>query len=492
MILLLAVIFPLLAALAILLGGCSAKPAWGRSWLLAGAFSHALLCVLAVRLGGHAWTVLLFRTEEWLALDRFSELILVLTSVLFLAVALHLFFWLPAEYQLAKSKTADTGKKPGGDFLPEFIFLPCLLGFLATMTLAISSANLGLLWVAIEATTLVSAPLICFHRSPASLEAMWKYLLICSVGIGLALLGTFFLALAAGSHASLNIWALAAKANALNPQWCKAAFILILAGYGTKMGLAPFHTWLPDAHSEAPGAVSALLSAALLNCSFLGILRFTQIMPQSLQVFCRTLLLVLGFFSLAVAAFFVIRQHDYKRMLAYSSVEHMGLLALLWSCALKDSTMQTATMLHLIGHSLLKMVLFLVAGNILLAYGTRSVTAVNGMFSTISRNAFLFVTALLLVCGTPPSPLFVSELLLVCELGPWLGGLLLVLLFLVSAGMLSTALKMSMGTNPLFTASAEPARIAETLCVLPALSLLLLLLLGGMSCYWLSRMNLWW
>ena len=135
-------------------------------------------------------------------------------------------------------------------------------------------------------------------------------------------------------------------------------------------------------------------------------------MPESLHDFCRSLLLALGFLSLAIAAFFMIRQYDFKRMLAYSSVEHIGLLAILLSCGMKDLTAQAAVQWHLVGHSLLKMVLFLVAGNIFLAYGTRSVSAIKGMFSSMPRTAFLFIAGVLLLCGTPPSPLFVTELLL--------------------------------------------------------------------------------
>jgi len=165
-----------------------------------------------------------------------------LTSLLFLFVSLHTRFWLPAE-QTAKESTENPD---GLQRVP--VFTASLLGFLATMTLAIVSCHLGLLWVAVEATTLVSAPLIMFHRSKRSMEAMWKYLLICSVGIALALLGTMFLAVAS-PHGALDLKSLLVAGDTIKPGWFKAAFILALVGYGTKMGLAPFHTWLPDAHS---------------------------------------------------------------------------------------------------------------------------------------------------------------------------------------------------------------------------------------------------
>ena len=491
MILILAVILPLFIALAIsLLGGVASSRQRGRDLLLVGAIAHLLLCALALWLKNQ-WSVLTINGQQWLALDQFSSTILLLTSALFVWVAIHCRQWLKSEQQLRESDLKDLASRPRPGLLPEWIFLSCLLVFLAAMTLAICSTHLGLLWVAIEATTLVSAPLICYHRSAAALEAMWKYLLICSVGIGLALLGTFFIVIAGGGDSSLNLGTLAAQAESLDPQWSKAAFIFILVGYGTKMGLAPFHTWLPDAHSEAPAPVSALLSAALLNCSFLGILRFTKIMPSSLHGFCRTLLLALGFLSLATAAFFIIRQYDFKRMLAYSSVEHMGLLALLWGCGMNNPTMQTATMWHLIGHSLLKMVLFLTAGNILLAYGTRLVNAVKGMFGSTPKNAFLFITAVLLVCGSPPSPLFITELLLVCELGPKGGAVVLLLLLLVLGGMLSAALRMCMGENTRFKKDSNSAQMAEELSIVPTIILLLAISFGSAICIWLAKTNLW-
>ena len=175
--------------------------------------------------------------------------------------------------------------------------------------------------------------MIYFHVH-RSLEATWKYLLICSVGIALALLGNFFLVMAAShgqSHVVLTVDALQERAASLDPMWLKAAFVLLLVGYGTKMGLAPLHTWLPDAHSEAPSVISALLSGALLNCAFLGILRVHGILFASgLGAFSQELLIGFGLFSMGVAAVFIIGQADFKRMLAYSSVEHMGVLALGW------------------------------------------------------------------------------------------------------------------------------------------------------------------
>ena len=263
---------------------------------------------------------------------------------------------------------------------PEAIFTACILFFLGTMTLVHISRHFGFIWVAMEATTLVSAPLIYFHRHHRSLEATWKYLLICSVGIAIALLGNFFLAIAASNSARtipLLIDDLIANASQLNIPWVKAAFIFFLVGYGTKMGLAPMHTWLPDAHSEAPSVVSALLSGALLNCAFVGILRAFQVCAAAGQiVFAQDLLVLFGLVSMACAAIFIIGQADYKRMLAYSSVEHMGILAL--GVGLGGSAVFGA-MLHAINHSLTKATLFLVAGNIVSIYKSKIASDVSGL-----------------------------------------------------------------------------------------------------------------
>src|SRR5712691_2532389 len=245
---------------------------------------------------------------EWhgmLALDAAGRLVLTVTSALFLFVALYVVGYLGRE---VKDERRDFEEGFLFTNAPETVFVACLLFFLASMTLVSVSQHFGMTWVGIEATTLVSAPLIYFHRHHRSLEATWKYLMICSVGIGVTLV---------------------AEAGTLQTAWLRPAFILLLVGYGTKMGLAPLHTWLPDAHSESPSAVSALLSGALLNCAFLGILRGVQVCQAAgLGDFARSLLTFFGLLSMGVAALFLTAQIDYKRMLAYSSVEHVGILAL--------------------------------------------------------------------------------------------------------------------------------------------------------------------
>ena len=441
MITLLLVFFPLAAALAAYLAGNNRIVI--RVCLALSALLHAGLTVCSLQLP-REMTSCVWKGQEWIGLDRTGSLFLVITSLLFLFVTVHTLLWLPAEYR-AETKPAPRGHFTG--LQSEHIFIPCMLAFLATMTLVITSRNFGLLWVAVEATTLVSAPLICFHRSDRSLEAMWKYLLICSVGIGLALFGTMLMAVSAQSlgHIGMNMDVLAAHADEFDLGWFKGAFIFILAGYGS-----------------------------LLNCSFLGIIRFWQIAPEPLKPFCGNLLTTLGILSLVVAAFFIIRQSDFKRMLAYSSVEHMGLAALLWGRGLEDYSL-----IHLCGHSVIKMTLFLVAGNILLAYGTRSVSAVGGMFGRLPRTATLWTLAILLICGTPPSPLFVTEYLLVRESGFLLGAVVLLLLFAVFAGMSMACLKMCMGTPGEVNPSDARVRDTERLQAVPAVAVALALI-GGL------------
>ena len=357
-------------------------------------------------------------------------------------------------------------------FLSPQLVAICLLGFLSSMTLVASSRNFGLLWVAMEATTLASAPLIIFHRSGNSLEAMWKYILICSVGIGFALFGTMLLAIAGeGSHAGMDMMLLSKAV--LHPEWFKAAFVFMLAGYGTKMGLAPFQSWMPDAYSEAPGVLSVLSSGALLACSFLGVARVLEIAPESVRPFCTDLMLVLGMLSLALAAFFIVRQNDYKRMLAYSSMEHMGLVSIMWALGL-----QQVALLHIIIHALLKVVLFMTADNIQLACNTQKISSISGLLGVIKRNGINYILAMLLLCGMPPSPLFFTEMQLIRAAGIWQGGVILLLLFVVFSGMTYHALRMTMGNRAECTANALEVKKLERLSNIPTVILILVLATG--------------
>ncbi|MDD5327186.1 MAG: proton-conducting transporter membrane subunit [Phycisphaerae bacterium] len=348
----------------------------------------------------------------WLMLDKPGLLFLTITSVLFLACSLYAFGYLAGE---SGRKEQDFEEGIFFTNAPAAIFCACLLAFLTTMTLVTVSQHFGLMWVAMEATTLASAPLIYFHRHHRSLEATWKYLLICSVGIALALLGNFFMVIAASApesnDKSMILSVLLQQGHLLNVPWLKAAFLLFLVGYGTKMGLAPMHTWLPDAHSESPSVVSALMSGALLNCAFLGILRSYQVcLAAGLGRFCQDLLVLFGLISIGWAAVFILGQPDYKRMLAYSSVEHMGILALGVGIGAGATF---GAMLHAVNHSLTKAMLFLAAGNILAVYKTKTTKRVSGIMTIMPATGIIWIAGFFAITGIPPFGIFLSEFTIV-------------------------------------------------------------------------------
>lgn len=386
--------------------------------------------------------------------DTLRNFLLILIPVLFIANLVQSFFYLP-----------ESSRRESGGHMSNVLYYALLFLFFGAMMFSLLASSLPLMWVAIELTTLVSAPLITYHRSRESLEAMWKYLLICSIGIAFALFGTM-LVLHAQSTGSV--------------MWYKAGFAFVLAGYGTKMGLAPFHTWLPDAHSEAPAPVSALLSGALLNCSFFAIVRVREMMPLAATPFCDAAMLILGILSLAVGAVFMVRQTDYKRLLAYSSVEHMGLVIILFSLALSSSgtLLWYALALHIAAHSITKTLLFQTAGNLLLAFRTRAVSVVQGLGVSMKGHAALWLIGLVLICGMPPSLLFFSELCLVLVSPIWISATVLMLLFIVFAAMMKVGLSMTFGRP---VSSFEP--VPKRLLVIPGALLILLVVAGVFSVF---------
>ena len=390
---------------------------------------------------------------QWLAVDALGLLFLAVGSALFLGIAVYAAAFLGrgqpgaagAGAEAAGAGAEAAAETPG---VREAHFAAWLLGFQAAMSLVTVSQHFGLMWVAVEATTLLSAPLIHYHRHRRSLEATWKYLLICSVGIAVALLGTYFLSAAASSgSAAVPLFFRRLAAARLNAQWLKAAFILLLVGYGTKMGLAPLHTWLPDAHSEAPSPVSALLSGALLNCAFLAILRVHGVcVTAGLGDFSRQLLLLLGLISMAVAAAFILGQTDYKRLLAYSSVEHMGILAV--GIGIGGGG-DWGALFHALNHSLVKAALFLTAGNILAAYGTKQAAGVRGLARALPWSGALWLAGFFAITGAPPFGTFVGELAILraaFQRRAYLpAALYLLLLSVIFIGMAAVLLRMIQG-----------------------------------------------
>ena len=434
--------------------------------LLAAALSHAAIV-------GSLWLDLPPPAPgALLGLDALGLLVLTLASTLFLASALYSIPYL----------TEGTHDEPSGPLR----YAPILLAFLGAMSLVTVSRHLALLWAAVEATTLASAPLIYFYRRPGSLEAAWKYLLICSVGIALALLGTFFLGVAAagpdGHGPGLGIDELFRAAPRLDHRWLRAAFVLALVGYGTKMGLAPMHTWLPDAHGQSPSPVSALLSGALLNCALLGILRFHAINAAAGDPgISGEMLLVLGFASLLVGTASLFGQRDYKRLLAYSSVENMGVIAI--GIGLGGAAAYGG-LLHLVNHSLAKGALFLLSGNVLRAYGTTSSQGVRGARRRIPLSAALLGLAVLAIGGSPPFGPFVSELTIFLDAmrhgAPWIGVAFVTLLGLAFVAMAAAIVPMLQGDDAGCPKSPAPRSKRHRLLAVgpPAVLVALVLILG--------------
>ena len=431
-----------------------------RPWILpVGAAAHLGMVGLTIR------SVQPIREGAWLAIDPVGRVVLGLLSLLFFLCAVYA----PAYLALRRNRS-------------NRVFTPSLLVFLAMMTLSVEAQHLGLMWVAIEACTLSSAPLLYFGKNPRSLEATWKYLLIGSVGIALALLGSFFLAYSAlhgGMSSSLFFRDLVAEAPKLSRPWLHTAFVVLFVGYGTKMGLAPMHTWKPDAYGEAPGLVGALLAGGLTTCAFMALLRFFQICSAAGEAaFARQIMVAIGLVSMGVAGAFMARQRDYKRMLAYSSVEHMGILVLGIGIG---GLGVFGSLLHLINNGLTKGVLFLSAANIHRAYGSKLVDEVGGAIRRLPVTGALFLAGFFAITGSPPFGPFFSEFTILrsaMQSGRFaVAAMFLVMLVVVFMGMGSTVLAVVQG-EPSAQASRTEFR-DSFLTVAPIIVLLGLVLVLG-------------
>ncbi len=352
----------------------------------------------------------------------------------------------------------------------------CVLvqAFVASMLAAVLSANLGVLWVAVEATTIATTFLVGHRRTRGSLEASWKYIIICTVGIATAFLGTILIYLASlhqGAHSlnALNWVYLMVTAKNLDPATVRLGLGLIVLGYGTKAGLAPMHSWLPDAHSQAPSPVSALMSGVLLAVAFYALLRFKAIADIALgHEFPRMLLVTVALGSLFIAASMLISQHDYKRMLAYSSIEHMGLIAL--GAAAGTPLAISAVLLHILGHGLTKSVLFLASGEILEQEGSSEIGDIKALLARRPALGGIFGFGLLALLGLPPFSLFSSELLMLraefqVGLG-WAAAIALVAMALIFISITTHGRRLLLGSpEPSSLAAVDESVPAERLFV---------------------------
>lgn len=286
-------------------------------------------------------------------------------------------------------------------------------GALAAMALVLISNNLGIMWIGIEATTLLTAFLICLPRKAPSLEAMWKYLMICSVGVAFAFLGTLLVAASAGGlHLSLSdtlLWTeLRKSAGALNPMLLKMGFLCLLVGYGTKAGLAPMHSWLPDAHSQAPAPVSAMFSGFMLSAALYCLMRYIPIVEIATGKggWGLQLLVLFGLISIMVAAAFIIFQHNLKRLLAYSSIEHMGVVTLALGLG---GVGVFAALFHTLNHSICKTLAFFAAGRLGQTYGSYEMTKMSGSLRSAPIWGMGLFGSLLALIGVAPFAIFMSE-----------------------------------------------------------------------------------
>lgn len=324
--------------------------------------------------------------------------------------------------------------------------------FLGAMSLAVLTDNLGVLWVALEATTITTAFLVGHHRNRRALEAAWKYVVLGSVGVAIALLGTVLLYAASrtAGEPTLSWVALTSGELPLDPGLVRVAVGLMILGFATKADLAPMHSWLPDALSQAPAPVSGLMSGVLAAVSFYGILRVQAVAAVVLGPgLVRGLLLAAGLLSLAVAALLILRQRDYQRMLAYSSVEHMGIMAI--GAAIGGPLALAAVLLHVLGHGLAKAGLFVVTGRIRAVHGSTAIADVRALLARHPRLAVPFVAGMATLLGFPPFALFFSEVTIV--VAGWRAGLgwamaaVVLLLLVIFAGLVRATGAMVLGAH---------------------------------------------
>ncbi|MFG1621830.1 proton-conducting transporter membrane subunit [Kribbella sp. NPDC049227] len=451
--------------------GATVLMGWRRSTAV--ATISAAAAILVVGAGTAAWTAGggVVAVGNWLRIDALSSLMLIVIGAVGVIAA-----WSGLGYvdeELRAGHTDATGARRYGVLVPLF---------LAAMVLAVLANNLGLLWAAVEATTIVTAFLVGHRRSRKAVEATWKYVIICSVGIALAYLGTVLVNYAAkqagiAGHGTLDWTELTAHAGELDPGVMRLAFALLVLGFGTKAGLVPMHSWLPDAHSQAPAPVSALMSGVLLPVAIYALARYRVIAVESVDPgFVRGLLLAVALLSLLLATGLILAQRDYKRLLAYSSIEHMALAAI--GVAIGTPLAIAATLLHIVGHGLGKAVLFCGAGEILAREGSTRIDRVRGLFLRTPVLAGVFAAGLAALLGLPPFSLFVSEVGLIrAGIGAgldWVAAAVLVLLLGVFVAVVDKAAGILFGAESTGTAGTalRPATAAPLVAGLLILGVL--------------------
>lgn len=352
--------------------------------------------------------------------------------------------------------------------------------FTFTMLLGLTSNNMGIVWVAMEAATLTTVLLVSLYRTPASLEAAWKYFILCGVGIALALFGTILLYFAAervlGQGGTALLWThLNEVKGNLEPTVLKLAFVFLLVGYGTKIGLVPLHSWLPDAHAEGPTPVSAVLSGLLLNVALNAVMRSKVLVDGSLEThFAGNLMMGFGLLSLVVASLFLSRQKDIKRMFAYSSIEHMGLIT--FSFGMGGPVATFAAMLHMTMHSLTKSAIFFAVGHAVQKSGTQQMENIRGMMQVSPTVGWGLMVGTLAILGMPPFGVFASEFLIITTAMhdyPWATPVLLLALGIAFAAIFGKV-------QPIVFGETTARRLPHSPALIPVFAHLLLVLVIGL------------
>lgn len=363
--------------------------------------------------------------DDYFYIDALSCWVLLIITTLYLAASWTAHSYLTREERcgVLKGEQLQTGR-----------YFALMQLFCWTMFIVLLVKNLGLMWVAIEATTLISALLISFKFTRAALEATWKYIMVCTVGICLALLGTLILYYAQidalGMEKPLSWLYLHQNAALLDPALTRLALFFIVIGYGTKAGMAPMHTWLPDAYAEAPSLTSGMLSGALCSCAIYVLFRnLVILLPTAGSALIGNMLLFFAVLTVAIAVPFVVVQRDVKRLLAYSSMENIGIMVA--GIGAFSALSLKAVMLHMYSHAMIKFVLFYIAGTIIQEYQTRNMMRIHGMITDVPHTATFWLTGMLGILGLPPMGLFFSKFYILSALfkeGHWLAGALLIIL----------------------------------------------------------------
>ncbi len=391
MLILVLVAAPLVAVIGCLL---LPYPRWAEAInLLASAVSFACALPLPFLVDGRA--IVLW--NDYVLVDRLSAWVILCTSIVYLLASI---------YAVGYMRLLDEESR-------LYKFYALFAGFGLTTLIGPLMNNIGLYWIAIELTTLVSTFLVAFERVAESMEAAWKYIMVVSAGISLALLGTVLFYWAGtfvyGPTYQMTWAALGEAAPKMNAIVLVLAFLLVLVGYGTKVGLAPMHSWLPDAHSESPAPVSAMLSGALLNTAMIGIARFLGITrAANLGSLTEMALVAFGVLSLLIGALFIVQQRGIKRLMAYSSVEHMGIVAL--GFGFGGALGVAGALYHMLNHSLNKSLMFFGAGNMMRAYGTKEIALISGVERRFPTQGALWLAGAVAITGAPPFGLFLSEI----------------------------------------------------------------------------------